>query len=154
MANRILIGNRATGGYGLYVSRSGEDVLTCNKNDLYFWTEHEESGTAHVGYGQAHIIPVSGGSSSAPVESASINISSSSTASVSFQIIVIDSDDFMHMGATAHPLIDNDNIAVAKGIKFTSLSTTGATANRSYSGTGGTFTVFVFKKLNDGVALI
>ena len=28
MANRILIGNRATGGYGLYVSKTGEDVLT------------------------------------------------------------------------------------------------------------------------------
>jgi len=28
MANRILIGNRSTGGYGLYVSKTGEDVLT------------------------------------------------------------------------------------------------------------------------------
>ena len=28
MANRVLIGNRATGGFGLYVSQSGDDVLT------------------------------------------------------------------------------------------------------------------------------
>lgn len=28
MANRILVGNRSTGGYGLYVSKTGEDVLT------------------------------------------------------------------------------------------------------------------------------
>ena len=28
MANRILIGNRATGGYGLYVGKSGQNVLT------------------------------------------------------------------------------------------------------------------------------
>ena len=154
MANRLLIGDRATGGYGLYVSKAGEDVLTCNKNDLYFWTEHEESGTAHVGYGQAHIIPYQGGSSSAPVNSASVNLSSSSTASVSYQNRVIDGDDVMLMGGNAHPLIDKSNIGSQKGIKFTSPSATGATANRSYSGTGGTFTVFVFKKLNDGAALI
>ena len=28
MANRVLIGNRTTGGFGLYVSQSGDDVLT------------------------------------------------------------------------------------------------------------------------------
>lgn len=28
MANRVLIGNRATGGYGLYVGKSGQNVLT------------------------------------------------------------------------------------------------------------------------------
>ena len=36
MADRILIGNRATGGYGLYVSKAGSDVLTCAPKDLLF----------------------------------------------------------------------------------------------------------------------
>ena len=27
MANRILMGNRSTGGYGLYVSKTGDNVL-------------------------------------------------------------------------------------------------------------------------------
>ena len=36
MADRILIGNRATGGYGLYVSKPGEPVLTCGVDDLIF----------------------------------------------------------------------------------------------------------------------
>tara|TARA_Y100000310_G_scaffold313704_1_gene362377 strand:+ start:709 stop:1242 length:534 start_codon:yes stop_codon:yes gene_type:complete len=36
MAHRILIGNRATGGYGMYVSKSGADVLTCAPKDLLF----------------------------------------------------------------------------------------------------------------------
>ena len=36
MANRILIGNRATGGYGMYVSKPGSDVLTCAPKDLLF----------------------------------------------------------------------------------------------------------------------
>jgi len=35
MANRILIGNRATGGYGAYVSKDGEDVLTTTDGMLF-----------------------------------------------------------------------------------------------------------------------
>jgi hypothetical protein len=152
MANRILIGNRATGGYGLYVSKSGEDVATCNKSDLYFWTENEESGSNFVGHGPLQVVPISGGATSAPVESTTINISSSSTASLSFQDLVADGDDVLIMSGSAHPT-SNSGIGSQKGIKFTSPSATGATANRTYSGTGGTFTVFVFKRLNDGAAL-
>lgn len=152
MANRILAGYRAVGGYGLYVSKAGEDVLTCNKSDLYFWTENEESGANFVGYGPLQTVPISGGTTSAPVESVSINISSSSTASLSFQDIVADGDDVLILGGNAHPT-SNSGIGDQQGIKFTSPSATGATANRTYSGTGGTFTVFVFKRLNDGAAL-
>ena len=36
MANRVLIGNRSSGGYGIYVSKSGSDVLTCDVDDLIF----------------------------------------------------------------------------------------------------------------------
>ena len=36
MANRGLVGNRATGGYGLYISKSGSNVLTCDYKDLVF----------------------------------------------------------------------------------------------------------------------
>mgnify|MGYP003656698420 FL=1 len=35
MANRILIGSRATGGYGAYVSKHGEDVLTTTNGLLF-----------------------------------------------------------------------------------------------------------------------
>tara|TARA_Y100000004_G_scaffold193875_1_gene257225 strand:- start:681 stop:1178 length:498 start_codon:yes stop_codon:yes gene_type:complete len=35
MANRVLIGNRSTGGYGLYVSKDGDDVATTT-NSLQF----------------------------------------------------------------------------------------------------------------------
>ena len=35
MANRILVGNRSTGGYGLYVSKTGDDV-TNTTNPLAF----------------------------------------------------------------------------------------------------------------------
>jgi len=36
MAHRVLIGNRTTGGYGLYVSKGGADVLNCAAKDLLF----------------------------------------------------------------------------------------------------------------------
>ena len=39
MANRVLLGNRSTGGYGLYVSESGQNVLTCSKDKLLFFTD-------------------------------------------------------------------------------------------------------------------
>ncbi len=130
MANRILIGNRATGGYGLYVSRSGEDVATCNKSDLYFWTENEESGSNFVGYGPLQTVPISGGATSAPVESTTIDISSSSTASLSFQDLVADGDDVLIMSGNAHPT-SRTGQPQQKGIKFTSPSATGATANRT-----------------------
>ena len=46
MANRVLLGNRATGGQGLYVSRSGEDVLTTT-NPLAFDSRSACTLTVH-----------------------------------------------------------------------------------------------------------
>lgn len=36
MANRVLLGNRATGGQGLYISKAGQNVLTCADKELLF----------------------------------------------------------------------------------------------------------------------
>lgn len=63
MANRILIGNRATGGYGMYVSKSGADVLTCAAKDLLF--------DSRQGVGSGLIY--AGGQVSSVVASAGIN---------------------------------------------------------------------------------
>lgn len=46
MANRILAGKRATGGHGLYVSRTGEDVLTTT-NPLAFDSRAGNSPVIH-----------------------------------------------------------------------------------------------------------
>ena len=53
MANRVLIGNRSTGGYGLYVSKNGEDVLTTT-NSLAFDSRMGASAIVHS-YGQGSI---------------------------------------------------------------------------------------------------
>ena len=46
MANRILIGNRATGGQGLYVSQNGDNVLTTT-NALQFDSRMAASAIVH-----------------------------------------------------------------------------------------------------------
>ena len=53
MANRVLIGDRSTGGYGLYVSKNGEDVLTTT-NSLQFDSRMGASAIVHS-YGQGSI---------------------------------------------------------------------------------------------------
>jgi hypothetical protein len=53
MANRVLLGNRATGGYGLYVSQSGENVLDTT-NALQFDSRMGASVIIHS-YGQGSI---------------------------------------------------------------------------------------------------
>ena len=53
MANRVLIGNRATGGQGIYVSQNGEDVLTTT-NALQFDSRMAASAVVHS-FGQGDI---------------------------------------------------------------------------------------------------
>ena len=55
MANRILIGDRATGGEGFYVSKSGENVLTTT-NSLQFDSRMGASLIVHS-YGQGSVSP-------------------------------------------------------------------------------------------------
>ena len=50
MANRVLMGNRATGGYGLYVSKTGDDVLTTTHPMAF--DSRTGSGWAVKDYGQ------------------------------------------------------------------------------------------------------
>ena len=53
MANRVLVGDRSTGGYGLYVSKNGDNVLTTT-NSLAFDSRMGASSIVHS-YGQGSI---------------------------------------------------------------------------------------------------
>ena len=53
MANRVLIGNRATGGYGLYVSKDGDNVLT---DDGLLFDSRTGTGWGVATYGQGSIV--------------------------------------------------------------------------------------------------
>ena len=85
MANRVLIGNRATGGYGLYVSRLTSNVLTCASDKLLFSTDHGETGSSFVTRGHFQAVPVTGGvGSNAPVTSQTTTIAASGTGTPSY----------------------------------------------------------------------
>ena len=48
MANRVLMGNRSSGGYGLYVSKANSNVLTCDDKDLLLSSNGKVSGAMPV----------------------------------------------------------------------------------------------------------
>ena len=53
MANRVLAGNRSTGGYGLYVSKANSNVLTCDRKELLFDSSQKRSGDVYAGGAQS-----------------------------------------------------------------------------------------------------
>ena len=53
--NRILAGNRSTGGYGLYVSKANSNVLTCDRKDLLFDSSQKRGGEVYAGGSQSSI---------------------------------------------------------------------------------------------------
>ena len=86
MANRVLLGNRSTGGYGLYVSRLTSNVLDCANDKLMFNTNSGETGSNFVSAGHFQLVPVSGGTgSNAPVTTSTTTVSANSTATASYQ---------------------------------------------------------------------
>jgi len=87
MANRVLAGNRSTGGYGLYVSRPGNNnVLDCANDKLMFNTNSGETGSSFFSAGHFQVVPVSGGvGSTAPVTFSSTSISAGATANPTYQ---------------------------------------------------------------------
>jgi len=85
MANRVLVGNRSAGGYGLYVSRPSNNVLTCASDKLSFSTNHDETGGNFISNGQFQSVPVSGGVGADPVVSSENLVASSGTATISYQ---------------------------------------------------------------------
>ena len=55
MANRVLLGNRATGGMGAYVSKAGNNVLTCNRKELLFDSSQNRAGEVYAGGSQSSL---------------------------------------------------------------------------------------------------
>jgi hypothetical protein len=85
MANRILAGNRTAGGYGLYVSRPGNDVLTCASDKMAFSTNHDETGGNFISAGYFLTVPVSGGVGADPVISSENVIAAGATENPTYQ---------------------------------------------------------------------
>lgn len=147
MAKRVLVGNRSTGGYGLYVSKSGSDVTTCNTNELTFWTDSGETGSNFVAKGIHQTVPFDGGLNANNSPVATIDLSSATTAPLSFSDLgpeVFAFGGFIQ--GSANPGADSK-----KGIYFTSTDSDSTVANRV--GVAGTFKGVIFKSLSAGEAL-
>ena len=123
MANRVLMGNRATGGYGLYVSRLTSNVLDCANDKLMFNTNSGETGSNYFSAGHFQVVPVSGGTgSSAPVASSTTTVSANSTATASYQNFASTTVMLAGLGA-AHTAADNTSTSYA----YSSIGSTSAT---------------------------
>ena len=131
MANRVLIGNRATGGYGLYVSRLTSDVLTCASDKLLFSTNHGETGSNFVTGGHFQAVPVSGGTgTNAPVTSQTTTIAASGTGTPSYQDIA--STQIMLWGSSP-ALSSPGGGSVDQTFTYSSLGSTSATLTNNGS---------------------
>ena len=126
MANRVLIGNRATGGYGLYVSRLTSDVLTCANDKLLFNTNHGETGSGFFSAGHFQAVPVSGGTgTSAPVTSQTTTIAASGTGTPSY--VGIAGIQIMLWGSAPELTGFGEGSSVSQTFTYSSLGSTSAT---------------------------
>ena len=55
MANRVLLGNRSTGGYGAYVSKAGHNVLTCARKELLMDSSQKRAADIYAGGSQSSL---------------------------------------------------------------------------------------------------
>ena len=53
MANRVLMGNRSTGGFGAYVSKANNNVLNCDRKQLLFDSSQARAGEIYAGGSQS-----------------------------------------------------------------------------------------------------
>ena len=142
MADRILIGNRATGGYGLYVSKPGEPVLTCGVDDLIFSTL-DSTSTSFSAVGFHQTVPFSGGTgTTAPDVINDFTLSGSGTSKISFQ----------DLGDNVFAYVGHPQAAVSlssdgkKAVTFTSTDADSTVATDL--GVGGDYTMTIFKRLS------
>lgn len=128
MANRVLAGNRATGGQGIYVSRPGNNVLDCANDKLMFNTNSGETGSSFFSAGHFQVVPVSGGvGSTAPTVSSSTTISGGATASVTYQNIA---NTKIMVWGISDPI---SNTANAGTFAYSSIGSTSVTLTNSAS---------------------
>ena len=142
MANRILLGNRSTGGYGLYVSEPSANVLTCGVDDLIFSTL-DSTSTPFSANGIHQTVPFSGGTgSTAPDVVNDFTLSGSGTATISFNDLGDNVFAYVGHPQAAVSLSSNGK----KAVKFTSTDADSTVATDL--GTGGDYSMTIFKSLS------
>ena len=86
MAARVLLGKstnstlgHSAGKYGLYISRTGDDVTSCTKDQLVFNTDNIGNASGAIELGQFQVLPSSGSNASQEV-----SVNAGATLPVSF----------------------------------------------------------------------
>lgn len=148
MANRVLLGNRASGGYGLYVSKPTANVLTCDVDDLTFSTlDSQSSPFSACGINQT--VPFSGGTgSTAPTVLTSVSLSAGGSSTLSFNDL---GDEVFAYGGFAQAATSSGSSNLVRTVKFTSTSASGTTMEAPNA--AGTFVGVIFKKFGGGSAV-
>ena len=90
MAGRVLLGKsvnsnlgHSSGKYGLYISRTGDDVTNCTKDQLIFNTDNIGSLSGAIDLGQFQVISQTDQSNN-EVASRQLSVNANATASISF----------------------------------------------------------------------
>ena len=126
MANRILAGNRSTGGHGFYVSRLTSNVLDCANDKLMFNTNSGETGANFFSAGHFQVVPVSGGTGSTPpVTSDEYTIQPSQTAAPPY--VNIASTQVLLWGSSPEGAGSGGGEDINDFYSYTSLGSTSAT---------------------------
>ena len=138
MANRVLIGNRSSGGYGIYVSKSGSDVLTSDVDDLIF-SSLDSTSTPFAANGVLQTVPFSGGSGGTePTVKNDFDYNDTSGHTISFQDL--GDNNFAHIG-NAQPST-RPTSQVKYGAVFTSTDADSTILTNHDSSFEGTMVIF------------
>jgi hypothetical protein len=142
MANRVLLGNRTSGGYGLYVSKPGANVLDCDIEDLTFSTL-DSTSSPFAANGIHQTVPFSGGTgTTAPTVLNDFTLSAGATSTVSFQDLGDNVFAYVGHPQAAVSLSSNGK----KAVKFTSTDADSTVATDL--GIGGNYSMTIFKRLS------
>tara|TARA_B100001093_G_scaffold253088_1_gene242159 strand:- start:75 stop:545 length:471 start_codon:yes stop_codon:yes gene_type:complete len=146
MANRIILGKSTNsnlghsgGKFGLYISRTGDDITNCTADQLIFNTDNVGNTSAAIDVGQYKIIPITG-----TTATASVSVSASSSATINFANLGINNILFTNFSTAITNLSDNNQSATISRFVNGGLttSTTAGTIN-NLGNTAATISVSV-----------
>jgi len=149
MANRIILGKSTNsnlghsgGKYGLYISRTGDDITSCTADQLIFNTDNVGSVSGAIDLGQFQVVPTSGTNATA-----SVSVNASATATVSHANLGTGNFLFTNNAFSSSDLTGQNLTSDATTSRFGNAGFTGTTSGTLSNGgnTSATFTVAVIR---------
>lgn len=138
MANRIILGKSTNsnlghsgGKFGLYISRTGDDITNCTADQLIFNTDNVGNTSAAIDVGQYKIIPITG-----TTATASVSVSASSSATINFANLGINNILFTNFSTAITNLSGNNQSATIS--RFVNGGLTTSTTAGTISNLGNT----------------